>query len=194
MIEIIQGDITKQDADAIVNAAHEKLEGGGGVDGAIHRAAGPGLMRECRTIQFQEPGIRCRPGEAYITSGCRLAARYVIHTVAPRFVGSAAKAHQWTLTRDLYKNARPGTEAELANCYRNAIMLAGENALKSIAFCSLGTGGHSWPVELACPVAIKTVLESIHDAPTLEVVRFVLFSKQDFDYYNMVHQQMSAGG
>jgi O-acetyl-ADP-ribose deacetylase (regulator of RNase III) len=196
ILEIIKGDITKQDVDAIVNAAHEALQGGGGVDGAIHRAAGPALLRECKEIPYVEPGVRCRPGEAFITSGCKLKARHVIHTVAPRFVGSVTRPKafdQFELTKSLYHNAKPGTEIELANCYRNTIRLAAEHGIKSLAFCSLGTGGHSWPIEIAAPIAIKAAAECLGDAPELELVKFVCFSDYDLSVYNVAWHEFSGG-
>jgi O-acetyl-ADP-ribose deacetylase len=190
-IEIVQGNITEQDVDAIVNAAHEALQSGGGVDGAIHRAAGPSLLRACREIPEVEPFVRCRPGEAHITIAGNLKARHVVHTVAPRFVGSVSKA-EWDITKNIYKNAKPGTEVELANCYRNTIRLAGANNLESIAFCSLGTGGHSWPIEIGCPLAIQTVLETIPDAPSLKLVRFVCFGDSDFEFYKATYEKIKG--
>jgi O-acetyl-ADP-ribose deacetylase (regulator of RNase III) len=193
-IEIVLGDITEQDVDAIVNAAHEALMGGGGVDGAIHRKAGYGLHAECKAIPETEPGVRCKYGEAHITSGCNLKAKYIIHTVAPRFVGSASHGRilRWQdtgLGRILYENAKPGTDDDLANCYRNCLRIAAEKELKSIAFCSLGTGGHSYPIEIACPIAIKTVLAEVGKT-SLELVRFVTFSQSDYDVYQKTYEEL----
>jgi len=174
-IEIILGDITIQQVDAIVNAAHEALMGGGGVDGAIHRAAGPSLLQECRSLEQVEPGVRCRVGEACITDGGRLLARYVIHTVAPKFVGSAING--------IYKNAKDGTDDDLAACYINCIKLADLNNISSIAFPSLGTGGHAYPIELASPIAIKSTIESLENTDNVSKVVFVCFSLFDYDVY-----------
>jgi O-acetyl-ADP-ribose deacetylase (regulator of RNase III) len=182
-IEVIQNDITKVKLDAIVNAAHEALMGGGGVDGAIHRAAGPALLRACRAIPEVEKGVRCRPGEAFITAGYNLPAKYVIHTVAPRFVGSK---HSSALMESLYKNAKPGTEKELADCYTSCLTLAAANRLQSVAFPSLGTGGHSFPIELACPIAVRTVSKYAKQNPrsSVEYVCFVCFSEEDLAVYS----------
>jgi len=132
-IEIIQGDITKLDVDAIVNAANTTLLGGGGVDGAIHRAAGTELLAECRTRGG------CRPGEAKITRGYRLPARFVIHTVGPVWRGGE------------------GNEPEiLANCYRSALQLVLENGIKTIAFPAISCGAYGYPIPEAAQIAVKT--------------------------------------
>jgi O-acetyl-ADP-ribose deacetylase (regulator of RNase III) len=195
-ISLMLGDITKLKVDAIVNAAHEALMGGGGVDGAIHRAAGPSLMSECRTIPRDSSGVRCNTGDAHITGGYNLPAKHVIHTVAPKFVGGIIRKkvanesiplglslQDWSLTKNIYKNAKPGTDADMENCYRNCIALAEDNRLKSIAFPSLGTGGHAYPIELACPIAVKTTLKALASTKSLEKVVFVCFSQEDFDFY-----------
>jgi O-acetyl-ADP-ribose deacetylase len=174
-IEILIGDITRQEVDVIVNAAHEKLEGGGGVDGAIHRAAGQSLIQECREIEQVEPGIRCRVGEAHITSGGNLIAKHVIHTVAPKFVGS--------VTNGVYKSINPDIDNELSKCYINCIILASLHNLKSIAFPSLGTGGHSYPIELASDIAIRTTLEALKCSGTISNVKFICYSRNDYDTY-----------
>ena len=131
-IEIQQGDITKLDVDAIVNAANTKLLGGGGVDGAIHRAAGPGLLEECRTIGG------CPTGEARITGGYNLSVRHVIHTVGPVYHGRKEDAEL------------------LASCYRNSLALAGKHNLASIAFPAISTGVYGYPLEEATPIAVET--------------------------------------
>lgn len=178
-IEISKGDISKQeDVDCIVNAAHEALLGGGGVDGAIHRMAGPGLLSECAKLPSCN-GVRCPIGQAKITSGHRLKAKYVIHTVSPRFVGSCSTIRG----ERVYKSLHPGAAAELADCYRNAIRLAKASGIKRIAFPSLGTGGHAWPVELACPVAIQTVKDELKDPGSITMVRFVLFVDSELGAY-----------
>lgn len=155
-VEVARGDITDQgDVEAVVNAANAGLASGGGVAGAIHRAAGPGLYEECR------PLAPIRPGEAVITSGHSLPNRYVIHTLGP-----------------VYGRDRPEAE-HLANCYRNALVLAEEHAISSVAFPAISTGIFGYPVREAAEVALRTVIERAENFRSVCLVRFVLFGEED---------------
>jgi O-acetyl-ADP-ribose deacetylase (regulator of RNase III) len=159
-IEIIQGNITKLDVDAIVNAANTTLLGGGGVDGAIHRAAGTELLAECRTLGG------CRPGEAKITRGYGLPARFVIHTVGPVWRGGE------------------GNESEiLANCYRSALQLAVENGIKTIAFPAISCGAYGYPIPEAAQIAIETTKNSLATEDKIDKVIFVLRGEDIYDAY-----------
>jgi len=139
-IEIVQGDITAIPAGAIVNAANERLLGGGGVDGAIHRAAGPELAATCRAIPEVRPGVRCPTGESRITPAFRLPATYVIHTVGP-----------------VWRGGSEGEPALLASCYRTALALAAEHAVRSIAFPAISCGVYGYPIEQAADVAVREI-------------------------------------
>jgi O-acetyl-ADP-ribose deacetylase len=154
-ITVVQGDITRQEVDAIVNAANERLRGGGGVDGAIHRAAGPELQKECAKIGG------CPTGEARITKGYRLPARFVIHTVGPVWQGGGR-----------------GEPEKLAACYRNALKLAVGNGAATIAFPGISTGVYGYPLEDATRVAIGTVRECLAAMPSIAEVRFVTFGEE----------------
>lgn len=159
-IEIIHGDITTLEVDAIVNAANSTLLGGGGVDGAIHRAAGPELLAECRTLGG------CEPGEAKLTRGCRLPARFVIHTVGPVWTGG---------NRD---------EAQtLANCYRNSLQLAVENGIKTIAFPAISCGAYRYPIRQAAQIALETTKDFLSSSDKIDKVFLVLWSKEIYDAY-----------
>ena len=161
MIELIKGDITKLNTDAIVNAANTTLVGGGGVDGAIHRAAGPELLEESRTLGG------CETGQAKITKGYKLPARYVIHTVGPVWNGGKAKE-----------------EELLASCYRNSLSLAKKKSIRTIAFPSISTGAYRFPIERAASIALETVKAFLKDNPdSLKKVTFVLFSDNDLEVY-----------
>jgi O-acetyl-ADP-ribose deacetylase (regulator of RNase III) len=154
-IEVLQGDITTLDVDAVVNAANERMLGGGGVDGAIHRAAGPGLVAACRRIPEVRPGVRCPTGEARLTAGFQLPARYVIHTVGPVWHGGSR-----------------GEPELLARCYRNSLAIALEERLQSIAFPAISCGVYGYPVGAAATIAVREVrafLES-HDLPARVVL------------------------
>ena len=159
-IRAIKGNITTLEVDAIVNAANSTLIGGGGVDGAIHRAAGPDLTRECRKLNG------CEPGDVRITGGYRLAARNVIHAVGP-----------------VWRGGNRGEPELLAACYRKSVVLAAEHGLRSIAFPCISTGVYRYPIELAAPVAIAAVVEALHACPAIEEVVFCCFSDADLAVY-----------
>ena len=160
-IEIVQGDITRQQVDAIANAANTTLLGGGGVDGAIHRAAGPELLEECRTLHG------CRTGEAKITRGYRLPARFVIHTPGPVWHGGGS-----------------GEEALLASCYRNCLTLAAENGCRTVDFPSISTGVYHFPLEKASRIAVSTIAAFLAEHPELERVRMVCFDGRTKAFYD----------
>ena len=162
-IDIVRGDITKLDVDAIVNAANTTLLGGGGVDGAIHRSAGPKLLAECRTIGG------CRPGEAKITRGYDLPARFVIHTVGPVWRGG--KHHEPEI---------------LANCYRNTLQLAVENEIKTIAFPAISCGAYGYPIPEAAEVAFKTAQDFLATDDSVDKVTFVLSGEDTYEAYRQL--------
>ncbi len=172
MIKIIQGDITTLSVDAIVNAANQVMLGGGGVDGAIHRAAGPELYEACLKVPEVRPGIRCPTGEARITPGFRLPAKFVIHTVGP-----------------VYSDGQHGEPEKLAACYRNSLALAAENGCASVAFPSISTGVYGYPLEEAAKIAVREVGEFLtqrrRDAEGAEIdVNFCCFSARDKRVYD----------
>jgi len=168
-LELVQGDITQQGTDAIVNAANPTLLGGGGVDGAIHRTAGPDLLAECRTLGG------CETGNAKITKGYNLKAKHVIHTVGP-----------------VYR--RDGKQAPelLASAYRRSLEVASENGLKSVAFPSISTGAYGYPLDKAAPIALGTVRDFLKEHPEIELVRFVLFDQKTLGVYQEVLQKLSV--
>jgi O-acetyl-ADP-ribose deacetylase (regulator of RNase III) len=176
------GDITKENVDAIVNSAHEHLLGGGGVDGAIHRAAGRGLLQECKGI-FQKKTkfgdyIRCDTGEVHITKGYNLPAKYVIHTVGPRCVNGIAREIE---------------EEKLMDCWLNSLNLAKENNLTSISFPSISTGAFMFPIRKAANIAMNAIEKHLNSGTTLENVNIVCFSEIDKNVYkaaleNLVHE------
>ncbi len=158
-IVIMQGDITKLDVDAIVNAANRSLLGGGGVDGAIHRAAGLKLLEECRELGG------CNTGEAKITKGYNLKARYVIHTVGPVYSG------------------KPHDRLLLSQCYLNSLQLTALNNLSSVAFPAISCGIYGYPVKDACKIAIDTVCMFLNITSSINKVIFILFSSENYDIY-----------
>ncbi len=160
-IEILQGDITKIKVDAIVNAANTTLLGGGGVDGAIHRAAGPELLQECLLLKG------CKTGEAKITKAYSLPAKYIIHTVGPVWYGGI-------------KNE----EALLANCYFNSLKLAVKHKVQTIAFPSISTGAYGFPIEKAALIALNTVIFFLESTQPIKLIKLVCFSEHDFNVYN----------
>jgi O-acetyl-ADP-ribose deacetylase (regulator of RNase III) len=167
-ITCIQGDITQQDTDAIVNAANQALRGGGGVDGAIHRAAGPELLREC--IRKHPDG--CPTGEARLTSGHNLLARYVIHTVGP-----------------VYRDGKQGEPELLAACHRNSIALAAQHGIRTLAFPAISTGVYGYPKAAAAAVAFAALEEALATHEEVTAVRVVLFSAADHAIYQRALEQ-----
>jgi O-acetyl-ADP-ribose deacetylase (regulator of RNase III) len=164
-IELFRGDITRIKTDAIVNAANNSLLGGGGVDGAIHRAAGPQLFEECRTLNG------CDTGDAKITQGYNLPASFVIHTVGP-----------------VWHGGNHNEQELLESCYRNSLTLASSHHLKTIAFPNISTGVYGFPKKLAAEIAVFTIMKYLEDNPDIEKVIFVLFDEDNYNIYNkMLH-------
>ena len=172
-LNLIRGDITEQDTEAIVNAANTSLLGGGGVDGAIHRAGGPEILEECKKIRARQGG--CPTGEAVITTGGKLKAKYVIHTVGP-----------------VWSGGNQNENLLLANAYRNSLTLAKDKGIRSISFPSISTGAYRFPIDDAARIALSTVRDFLkeHD---FEEVRFVLFSESDLKAYEEAWQKASGG-
>jgi O-acetyl-ADP-ribose deacetylase (regulator of RNase III) len=160
-IEIVRGDITKLDVDAIVNAANTTLLGGGGVDGAIHRAAGHELLAECHTLGG------CEPGQAKITRGYDLPARFVIHTVGP-----------------IWRGGKRGEAQILANCYRNSLQIAVENEIKTIAFPAISCGAYGYPIKEAAQIALETTREFLASEENIDKVSFVLWDEEVYEAYH----------
>jgi len=161
------GDITREATDAIVNAANTSLLGGGGVDGAIHRSAGPELLAECRTLGG------CETGSAKITRGCNLPAKYVIHAVGP-----------------VYRGGRAGEAKLLAGCYQTAMQLAIENNIRSIAFSAISCGIYGYPLAEAANIAIREVANALGEHNEIEQAVFVLFNQKVYDTYESAYQQL----
>lgn len=162
-IQIILGDITKQKVDAIVNAANTTLLGGGGVDGAIHRTAGPKLLEDCKRLNG------CQTGEAKLTKGYNLPSKFVIHTVGPTWNGGEKNEDEL-----------------LASCYKNSLNLAKNNGIRSIAFPAISTGAYGFPSDLAANIAVKTVRKFLDDDDTIERVIFVCFDEGTFTNYQTI--------
>lgn len=160
-IKIHQGDITKIKVDAIVNAANQTLLGGGGVDGAIHRAAGPELLAGCKKLHG------CNTGDAKITGGYKLQAKFVIHTVGP-----------------VYRDGKSGEPAKLESCYRRSLEVAVENGIKTIAFPNISTGVYGYPKKEAAQIAIQTVQLFLENHPEIDQVIFCVFDDENFEIYN----------
>ncbi|MBI4574627.1 MAG: O-acetyl-ADP-ribose deacetylase [candidate division NC10 bacterium] len=167
VLELVEGDITQQDTEAIVNAANSSLLGGGGVDGAIHRAGGPEILEECRKIGG------CPTGEARITTGGRLRAGWVIHTVGP-----------------VYRDGTRGEPELLAAAYRNSLRLASEKGIKRVAFPSISTGAYGYPMAEAARVALSTTIEYLTAHPEITLIRFVLFGESAFRTYGTALEEL----
>jgi len=171
-LDLIKGDITKIDVDVIVNAANSSLMGGGGVDGAIHRAAGSALLQECIKIASERrhiPGGPCPCGDAVITGGYNLPCKYVIHTVGPVWYGG-----------------KQGEAESLASCYRKSLLLAEEKSLVSIAFPNISTGVYGYPKEKAAAVAVESVQKTLSETANIQRVVFVCFDNENFDIYQKI--------
>jgi O-acetyl-ADP-ribose deacetylase (regulator of RNase III) len=168
ILELVRGNIVEQDVDAIVNAANSSLLGGGGVDGAIHRAAGPRLLVECTTLRG------CATGEAKITNGYRLPARHVIHAVGPR-----------------YRGGKQGEAEQLASAYRASLSLATQHQLQRVAFPAISAGVYGYPLAEAAEIALRTVLDYLESHADMELVRFVLFNDETFDAFSRALTQQA---
>jgi O-acetyl-ADP-ribose deacetylase (regulator of RNase III) len=169
-LTLVRGDITRQDVDAIVNAANNSLLGGGGVDGAIHRAAGPELLEECRKLNG------CRTGEAKITRGYRLPARWVIHTVGPVWHGGNSSEDEL-----------------LASCYRSCFALVEQHHLKTVAFPSISTGAYGFPVERASKIAVREIKNFLDRNDSVERVSVVCFDQRTYDAYENAIKEVAGG-
>ncbi len=168
-LELIEGDITQQNTDAIVNAANTTLLGGGGVDGAVHRAGGPQILAECRRIGG------CPTGEARLTTGGRLKAKYVIHAVGP-----------------VYRDGKSGEPELLASAHRNSLRLASQHGIRSLAFPAISTGAYGYPMNEAAKIALRTTIDYLKAHPEIELVRFVLFGQRAYEVYEAALREIMA--
>ena len=164
MLKVERGNIVQLQVDAIVNAANEYMLGGGGVDGAIHRAAGPRLLEACRAVPEVRPGVRCRTGEARITGGFDLPARYVIHTVGP-----------------VWQDGRSGEDDALASCYRASLALARQHEVQSIAFPAISCGIFRFPVDRACAIAVREIRQHLSGPTSIATVILVAFDSTMYE-------------
>ena len=172
-IFLLKGDITKLKVDAIVNAANSSLMGGGGVDGAIHRAGGPAILEDCRKIIARQGS--CKPGEAVITTAGNLPAKFVIHTVGP-----------------VWNNGKKNEANTLANCYRNSLSLAAQNTVASIAFPNISTGIYGYPKTEAATIAVETVTDFLSNNQSPILVYFVCFDEENYSIYqNIIHPKIT---
>lgn len=167
-IDCLIADLSTLDVDAIVNAANQRLLGGGGVDGAIHRAAGPGLLEECRRLPEVRPGVRCPTGQAVITGGHDLPARFIIHTVGPVWGGG-----------------RQNAEALLASCYRQCLLLAADHAIATIAFPAISTGVFGFPAERAAEIAVRTLRDAGAEVESIQRIIACCFDDASAAYYRV---------
>ncbi|MCZ6677158.1 MAG: O-acetyl-ADP-ribose deacetylase [Candidatus Poribacteria bacterium] len=172
-LTLVQGDITKENVDAIANAANEKLMGGGGVDGAIHRAGGPQIMAACNEIRARQGG--CPTGQAVITTGGNLPAKYVIHTVGP-----------------IWRGGDDGEPDLLASCYRESLSLAVQHDIRTIAFPSISTGIYGYPTDEAAVIALNTVKTFLEERSGIDEVRFVLFDEPTYRCYENALSALAA--
>jgi O-acetyl-ADP-ribose deacetylase len=167
VLELVEGDITRQEVDAIVNAANETLLGGGGVDGAIHRAGGPAILAECKTLGG------CKTGDAKITTGGNLPAKHVIHTVGP-----------------VYRDGNSGEPALLESCHRRSLEVARENNLRTVAFPAISCGIYGYPIADAAKIALTTLHAEMAQAQTFDAVRIVLFGREILDQFSNVFENV----
>ena len=173
-LSLLQGDLTKQSTDAIVNAANSSLMGGGGVDGAIHRAGGPAILEDCKKIVSRQG--RLPAGKAVITTGGKLSIKHVIHTVGP-----------------IWRGGRQGEPETLASAYRESLKLAVNEGLKSVSFPSISTGAYGYPIEQATEVALRTVVDFLRQDESLDLVAFVLFDARAYQAYALTLEKLMSG-
>jgi O-acetyl-ADP-ribose deacetylase (regulator of RNase III) len=173
-LSLLQGDLTKQSTDAIVNAANSSLMGGGGVDGAIHREGGSAILEDCKKIVSRQG--RLPAGKAVITTGGKLSAKHVIHTVGP-----------------IWRDGRQGEHETLASAYRESLKLAVNEGLKSVSFPSISTGAYGYPIEQATEVALRTVVDFLRQDESLDLVAFVLFDARTYQAYALTLEKLMSG-